>query len=310
VSGDPGVSEAPVAVGWLGAGRMGVPMAERLIAAGHQLIVWNRTPGRLEGLVRSGARAVEHPAQVAAAPVVFSMVADDTALDALSAGGGLFAPDGSHRPPRIWLDCSTVSVAASERAAAAASDRGTAFLAAPVSGNPGVVRTGNLIFAVSGPCEAYVEVEPLLAAIGRRSYYLGGGHEARTVKLCTNLLVAVIAQALAEAVVLAERSGVSRSSMLEFVNDSAVGSAFTKYKGQAFIDLDFTPTFTPEGQRKDVRLALAQAASLEVPMPLASATEVALSRLVGSGLGEGRDFGALLLQVARDAGITLQEGDP
>jgi 3-hydroxyisobutyrate dehydrogenase len=198
-----------------------------------------------------------------------------------------------------------VSRAASERAAAAAAARGVAFVCAPVSGNPSVVRAGNLIFATSGPAAAVETVAPLLAVIGRRSYLVGGGHEARVVKLCTNLILAVLAEALAEALVLGQAGGVSRSSLMEFVNDSAIGSPFTRYKTDALVALDLAPAFTPEGQRKDLRLALSLAAENEVPMPVTSATEVAYSRLVASGLGNGRDFASLILLAARDAGLPL-----
>jgi 3-hydroxyisobutyrate dehydrogenase-like beta-hydroxyacid dehydrogenase len=180
-----------------------------------------------------------------------------------------------------------------------------AFVCAPVSGNPSVVRAGNLIFAVSGPAAAAQAVIPLLDVIGRGSYLVGGAHEARVVKLCTNLVLAVLTQALAEALVLGESQGVARSALMEFINDSAIGSAFTRYKTDAFVTLDLAPAFTPEGQRKDLRLALRTGADAEVPMPITSATEVAFSRLVASGLGEGRDFASLILLAARDAGRVL-----
>jgi 3-hydroxyisobutyrate dehydrogenase len=289
-------------VTWLGAGRMGEAMADRLLDGGVPVAVWNRTPARLRGLLARGARPLGTPAE-STAPVAFSMVLDDAALDALwcDERGILAAED----PPGVWVDCSTVSRAASERAAAAAAARGVAFVCAPVSGNPSVVRAGNLIFATSGPAAAVETVAPLLAVIGRRSYLVGGGHEARVVKLCTNLILAVLTEALAEALVLGQAGGVSRSSLMEFVNDSAIGSPFTRYKTDALVALDLAPAFTPEGQRKDLRLALSLAAENEVPMPVTSATEVAYSRLVASGLGNGRDFASLILLAARDAGLTL-----
>jgi 3-hydroxyisobutyrate dehydrogenase len=292
-------------VGWVGAGRMGAAMAARLLEGGAPVTAWNRTRSRLEQLIERGAEPAERLASLRACEVVFSMVADDAALDALAGGEGLLGlADGSDNL-RVWVDCSTVSEPASLRAAEAAAAQDIAFVAAPVSGNPAVASAGNLIFAVSGPQEAYDVVAPLLNLIGRRSFYLGPGHTARTVKLCTNMLLAVVTQGLAEAVVLGERAGVPRADLIDFVNASAVGSPFTAYKGKAFVDLDFTPTFTPEGQRKDLRLALEQAARLEVPMYVAATVEVALSRLIASGVGDGRDFGALLLQTANDAGLTL-----
>lgn len=301
------MSESKGRIGWLGAGRMGVPMVERLLAAHYPILIWNRTASRLADLVTQGAHMAKSCAEVASAEVVFSMVADDAALDALHDPETGFLR--AERAPRIWVDCSTVSTAASESAARAAKVTGTRFLCAPVSGNPSVVRAGNLIFAVSGDESAYRELKPIFDVIGRGSHYVGADHQARTIKLCTNLLLGITAQALAEIIVLAERSGVTRTALLGFINDSAIGSPFTKYKSAAFINLDFTPTFTPEGQRKDIRLAISQGAELEVPMPLASATEVEFSRLIASGLGANKDFGALLLQVARDAGLELARED-
>jgi 3-hydroxyisobutyrate dehydrogenase-like beta-hydroxyacid dehydrogenase len=290
-------------VTFLGVGRMGEAMVERLLAGGVGVAVWNRTPARLAGVLAAGASALDAPA-ASAAPVAFSMVIDDAALDALwQAEDGLLA---GPTPPAVWVDCSTVSVAASSRAAAAAAESTVDVVCAPVSGNPGVVRAGNLIFAASGPPVAVARAVPLLDVIGRRTLVVGDGHQARVVKLCVNAVLAAHAQALAEVLVLAERNGVRRSALMEFINDSAIGSPFTRYKTDAFVGLDLTPAFTPEGQRKDLRLALGLAAESEVPMPLVSGTEVAFSRLVASGLGAGKDFAALLLLAARDAGLAIE----
>jgi 3-hydroxyisobutyrate dehydrogenase len=291
------------AVSWLGAGRMGQAMAERLLDSGVEVWAWNRTAGKLDGLLSRGARPLAAPG-LSPAPVAFSMVLDDHALDRLWA-----AEDGilsGHRPPEVWVDCSTVSTAASDRAAAAAAARGVGFVCAPVSGNPGVVRSGNLIFAVSGAPAAVAMAGPLLGLIGRGHYVVGTGSEARVVKLCTNLVLAVLTQALAEALVLGQSAGVSRAALMEFINDSAIGSPFTRYKTEALVGLELTPAFTPEGQRKDLRLALALAAERDVTMPASSVTEIAFTRLIASGLGAGRDFAALLLLAAQDAGIALK----
>jgi 3-hydroxyisobutyrate dehydrogenase len=291
------------AVTWLGLGRMGDAMAGRLLDAGVEVRAWNRTPGKLAGALARGASRLE-AAALSDAPVAFSMIIDDDALDALwRDGNGILA--GPH-PPGVWVDCSTVSLQASQRAATAAAKRGTAFVCAPVSGNPSVVQAGNLIFAVSGPPNAIATARPLLDIIGRRTYVIGESHEARVVKLCTNTVLAVLAQSLAEVLVLGEAHGIRRSALMDFINDSAIGSPFTRYKTAAFVALDLTPAFTPEGQRKDLRLALRLGAEREVPMPLTSAAEVAFSRLVASGLGRGRDFASLLLLAARDADLTLE----
>jgi 3-hydroxyisobutyrate dehydrogenase len=290
-------------VSWLGVGRMGEAMAERLLAAGVAVQAWNRTPDKVAGLVTRGATLLAAPA-LSEAPVAFSMVLNDGALDALwQADDGIL---GGAQRPGVWVECSTVSPEASQRAADAAAARDVAFVCAPVSGNPLVVRSGNLIFAVSGPPAAVASVTPLLSHIGRAVHVVGGAHEARVVKLATNLVLAVLTQALAEALVLGQSHGVRRAALMEFINDSAIGSPFTRYKTDAFVRLDLEPAFTPEGQRKDLRLALRLGAEHEVPMAVSSATEVEFSRLVASGLGEGRDFASLILLAARDAGITIE----
>jgi 3-hydroxyisobutyrate dehydrogenase-like beta-hydroxyacid dehydrogenase len=297
----PGGGHDPV--GWIGIGRMGEALVERLLNAGVPTRVWNRTAARTESVVGQGAQAVETAADLAGLEVVFSTVSDDDALltVALGPNGLLTGATG----PRVWVDCSTVSVHASDRIAEAAARTGTALVAAPVSGNANVVRSGNAVFAVSGPPDAIATIEPIVKVLGASYSVAGPGHEARVVKLCTNILVSVITEVLAEALVLAEKTGVSRAVVMDFINNSVVGSAFTRYKSAALVNLDLTPTFSPEGQRKDIRLALAAAADHGVPMPVVSATEVAYSRLVHSGLGDGLDFASLILQVARDAGIEL-----
>lgn len=287
----------------LGLGRMGSAFAERLLEAGRAVTVWNRTPGRAGDLVARGAVESDGFADAASADVVLSMVLDDAALAALHAEGGLL--DQPNRP-KVWIDSSTVSADAASAAAAAAASRGVAFVSAPVSGNPGVVRAGNAVFAVSGDDEAAVHTAVgVLEDIGRGAHVVGGGVSATVVKLCTNALLGITMQALAEVAVLGERSGVRRSGLMAFINDSAMGSNFSRYKTAAIVDLDLTPTFSPEGMRKDLRLAVDAGRAADVPVPLVSAVEVEFARLVASGLGADHDFAALLLQVARDAGVTL-----
>jgi len=291
-------------VAWVGIGRMGAAMVERLLADGVEVAVWNRSPEKADPLVELGATRLERLQDAGALDVVVTTIADDAALAALHAPGGLL--DGEHRP-RVWIDCSTVSIGAASAAAAAAAERGVAYVVAPVSGNPVVVRAGTAIFAISGDDAAALDTaEALVSRIGRAVYRVGDGTAASAVKLCTNALLSVIVQSLAEVVVLGEALGVRRAALMEFMNDSAVGSPLTRYKTGNMVELQFPPTFTAQGQRKDIRLALAEASAQELPMPVLSATEVEYSRLVASGLGEGKDYAALVLQVARDAGMVLE----
>ena len=292
-------------VAWLGLGRMGSVMAGRLLDAGFEVGVWNRTPGKDEALVERGAARLGSLADAGGYDVAYSMVLDDAALarlhdprdGVLSGGTGRLA---------TWIDGSTVSPSAAGQAADAARAAGVGYVSAPVSGNPGVVAAGRAIFAASGSAADLDRAEPVLAALGRAVHRVGSGSEANVVKLATNGLLGIVMQALAELVVLGEKAGVPRAELMAFINDSAVGSPFSAYKTAALVDLDLSPTFTVEGQRKDLRLALELAAALEAPMPVLSTTEVAFSRTIASGLGAGMDLAAVVLTAARDAGLDLE----
>jgi 3-hydroxyisobutyrate dehydrogenase-like beta-hydroxyacid dehydrogenase len=206
--------------------------------------------------------------------------------------------------PRVLVDCSTVSSEASARVRVEIADRGTALLAAPVMGNPKVVRAGKMTAAVSGPRDAFVMAEPYLTMLGRGVTYVGEGEVARTVKLCHNLFLGVVAQSLAEITVLAEKSGISRQAFLACLNKSVMGSLFTGYKTPAYVNLDFEPTFTATLLRKDFDLGLAAAREHEVPMPVAAIVHQLIQGLVGRGYGDA-DFAALLQQQAESAGLAL-----
>lgn len=288
-------------IGWIGTGRMGIPMIERLLAAGERPLVWNRTRAKAEALAAQGATIAGSVRELAGCEVVFSMLAGPEDVEAMVAGPGGLLSDPAAAPALI-IECSTISADASARVRAAAVARGSAFLAAPVSGNPVAVRAGRLVFVVSGPEQAFLRALPLLRAIGANAVRVGEAEEARIIKLCVNTLLGVLTQGLSEVLVLAEKSGVPRRVMMDFLNDSALGSAFTRYKVPAFVGLDFTPTFTPGMLRKDMDLGLAQARGAEVPMPLATLTREMIQGLMGSGVTE-LDFAALLLQQARLSGL-------
>jgi 3-hydroxyisobutyrate dehydrogenase len=290
-------------VGWIGVGRMGHAMVRRLLAAGHHVAVWNRTRAKADDLTRWGATVVDRAADLAGCDVVFTMVAADADLVAVTLGEGGLLRGG--RGPAYLIDSSTVSAETSARIRLAATHCGTTLLAAPVSGNAKVVRAGKLSIAVSGPPEAFEAVRPLLADIGASVAYVGERDVARLVKLAHNILLGVVTQSLAEITVLAQRGGVSRAAFLEFINGSVLGSVFTRYKTPALVNLDLTPTFTTELLRKDFDLGLAAARALEVPMPIAAATHHRVQAAVRRGHRDD-DFAALLVEAARDAGIELQ----
>ena len=287
-------------IGWIGTGKMGYPMAARLIAAGVDVTVYNRTAAKAEPL---GVTVVGAPADLADRDFVYTIVTDDTAFRETVIGpNGVLSGDNS---PQVLLDSSTVSPEASDEIRAAANAKGVAFLAVPISGNGHAVKAGKATLGVSGPRDAYDLVEPYLAQIGSGVTYLGEGDAARLAKLAHNVMLAVVAQNLAEITVFAERGGVARHAFLDYLNKSVMGSVFTTYKTPALVNLDFTATHTAKMLRKDLDLALAAARTLEVPMPLTSLTRDIVQSLIGLGYGDA-DFAALLEIEARAAGYEIQ----
>lgn len=289
--------------GWIGTGRMGSAMAARLVDSGHSLTVYNRTRSKTEELSARGARVADRISDLASSDVVFVTVASsDDLLAVLSPDNGLLSGEGA---PGIVVDCSTVAAAASREAREMVAERGVAFLAAPVSGNPKVALAGRLTMVVSGPHDAFEQVHAYLETVARSATYVGEGEESRLVKLCHNLLLGVVIQSLAEITVLAERAGVRRHDFLAFLNNSVMGSAFTRYKSPALVNLDFKPTFTTKLLHKDFDLGLQAAHDLDVAMPVAGLVHQLLRGAIGNGIGDV-DFAALLTLVARGAGLELE----
>jgi 3-hydroxyisobutyrate dehydrogenase-like beta-hydroxyacid dehydrogenase len=281
---------------------MGSVLIRRLLAAGMDVLVYNRTKARAVPLAAAGAKIVDQASDLAAAQVVFIMVGTSKDLvDALLGPAGLMA---GPQAPQIVVDLSTVSVEASHQVRQELAMRGTEFLAAPVMGNPRVAAAGRLTFAVSGSPAAADAASPYLDLLGAGASYVGSGEIARTVKLCHNLLLGVVIQSLAEVTVLAEKAGVSRHAFLACINDSVMGSTFTRYKSPALVNLDYHATFTSELLRKDFDLGLAAAREHEVPMPVAALVHQIVQSLVGHGYGE-QDFAAVLELQARAAGLEL-----
>jgi 3-hydroxyisobutyrate dehydrogenase-like beta-hydroxyacid dehydrogenase len=268
--------------------------------------VYNRTRAKAEPLAKYGATVVSTIAELASCDVVFSMVSASDDLLQVTVGDGGVLTQGI--APKIFIDCSTVAVDASVRVRDAAAALSTQYLVAPVSGNAKVVKAGKLTSVVSGPKEAFDEVEPLLRAISTAVTYSGEGDTARMVKLAHNIFLGVVTQSLAEITVFAEKAGVPRAAFLEFLNDSVMGSVFTRYKTPAFVNLDMTTTFTPVLLRKDFDLGLAAARQLEVPMPVAATAHQLVQQAIGRGHAD-TDFAVLLLEQAAASGMTLVSED-
>ena len=271
---------------------MGTAIAERLLAAGYDLAVHNRSPAKAEHLREDGAKVFETAGGLAeAADIVLTSLADDEALESVAA-----VVASAARPGTLLVDLSTVSPAASARVAALADEASLLYLRAPVSGNPSVVQAGNLTFIASGPREALTLAEPTLLAIGRAIHDVGEGEQARVVKLAINLVIGGLAELMAEALVLSEASGVSRAALLETMGDSAAGAPFVKYKTEPLLRDDYSATFTTRLMEKDVDLVLEEAANAGVLLPLAVELKKRIRATVDAGYGDD-DFMALFLNL-------------
>lgn len=293
-------------IGWIGAGRMGYSMAKRLLDAGCDVSIYNRTRSKAEPLMKHGGKVVDTPRELCDRDIVFSMVSASSDLISVVFGeNGLLTGD---RAPGLLIECSSVSEEASAQVRSRAAALGVDMLAAPVSGNAKVVKAGKLTIVTSGPRPAFEMAEPYLDAIGRGVTYVGEGELARMVKICHNLLLGVYTQSLAEITVLAEKGGVSRHDFLDFINGSVMGAMFSRYKTPAFVNLDMTPTFTPELLRKDLDLGLAAGEQLGVPLPVTQLTRDLVQRTLDAGHG-GRDFAVLLEEQAKASGLTLAPED-
>jgi 3-hydroxyisobutyrate dehydrogenase-like beta-hydroxyacid dehydrogenase len=283
----------------VGLGKMGEPIARRLVNAGHELVVYNRTPGRADRLVELGATEVSSPRNVwESAGACITMIADDKALEAITVGEELIETARG----KTLIDMSTISPAASAKLAAAAEGAGVAYLRAPVSGNPSVVEAGNLGIMVSGDPAVFEQLKPVLRDVGPNVFYVGGKEEARVLKLALNLMIGGTAELMAEALVLGEASGLDRATMLEVMGASAIGSPFVKYKAGPLIDDDYTATFSSAAMHKDLSLALEAADAVGVPLPVTTVVQQLVRACLSSGMAD-LDLMVLLPRLQREAGL-------
>ena len=299
-------------IGWVGMGRMGYPMAERLVKAGYEVRIWNRTRSKAEPLAAAGATLVDSPRDLAEVDVLCTMVSTGADVDQVYFGeNGALSGEGV---PRILIDWSSISTDQSADLRARVAGKGAEFLCSPVSGNGKCVKSGKLSAVVSGPRAVFEEVRPIIEAVAANGVsYVGEGELARFCKIAHNVFLGVVTQNLAEITVLAQKAGVPRSAFLDFMNNSVMGSIFTRYKSNALINLDWTTTFTPELLRKDLDLGLGAGRALDVPMPVTAATREALQAHFGMAQRKddpegylARDFAAILETVALGAGLELE----
>lgn len=289
-------------VGWIGIGRMGFALARRMLDNDVNLSVYNRTRSKAEPLADHGATVVDSVTDLGDCDIVFTMVAGpQDVLDVTVEDGGVLS--GPTRPP-IIVDSTTIDPTTSAELSARAAEVGTAVLAAPVSGNPKVVASGQLTVVCSGPKQAYEAVLPYLDLFGKKVTYVGEGDEARLVKICHNLMLGIVAQTMAETCALVGKAGVNRYDYLEFLNDSVMGSVFTRYKSPAYVNLDYKPTFTWPLLRKDFELGLQAGREMGVPLPASALVHQIVCEGIGRGFTE-LDFAALLSKAYEDSGMDI-----
>ncbi len=286
---------------------MGAAMARRLVDAGHDVAVWNRTTSKADDLVAAGATRATTIGDLAARDVVFIMVSTPADLAEVVLGEAGLLSAASR--PSVVISTSTVDAATSSSVRAALGAEGVGYLSAPISGNPHVVADGGATFVASGPRATYDVVRELLYTIARSSIWVGELEEANTVKICHNLYLGLLVQSLAEVTVLAEKSGVSRGVFLDFLNATGLATSWVKRRTPDLLALDWTPTFTTELLRKDFELGMASAREVEAPMLLASSVLQLLQEAIGRGYREA-DFLSLFAVQAASAGLDLSPENP
>ena len=298
-------------VGWIGMGRMGYPMAERLLKAGYDVSIWNRTRSKAEPLAKIGGKVVDKLSDLSGMDVVFSIVAEGKDVEQVYLGkDGVLS---GNKTPGVFVDCSTISVEESVAIRKRLKERGADFICAPVSGNAKVIKAGKLSSVCSGPEASYNKVAAMIEVFAPKGVsYVGDGELARICKIAHNVMLGVVIQNLIEITLLTNKMGVPRHAFLSFLNNGVMGSMFTAYKTPALVNLDYTTTFTPELLRKDLDLGLALADEVDVPMPVTAATRQILQMHMGNAMAQKnpeeylqKDFTTLLETMAQASGMKL-----
>jgi 3-hydroxyisobutyrate dehydrogenase len=300
-------------IGWIGMGRMGFPMAERLLKAGHDVTIWNRTRAKAEPLTKLGGKVVDHLHELKSVDILFSIVATGADVEQVLYGKNGVCSQGGKIPPVI-VDCSTIAVEESKNIRLKLKDLGAEFVAAPVSGNAKVIKAGKLSSVVSGDEAACKKAMPLIEVFAPRGVsYVGEGELARVCKIAHNVMLGVVIENLIEITLLTNKMGVPRHAFLAFLNNGVMGSMFTAYKSPALVNLDWTTTFTPELLRKDLDLGLELGREMDVPMPVTAATREVLQGHFGAAMLQknpeeylSKDFAALAETMALAAGMKLE----
>jgi 3-hydroxyisobutyrate dehydrogenase len=301
-------------IGWIGMGRMGYPMAERLLKAGYDVSIWNRTRSKAEPLAAKGGKIVDKLADLAGMDIVFSIVSTGKDLKEVYFGPNGLITGRNGKLPKIFVDCSTIAVEDSKDIREQLKALGADFVAAPISGNAKVIKAGKLSAVLSGTDAAAKAVTPMMEAIAPRGVaYVGEGELARICKIAHNVMLGVVIENLIEITLLANKMGVPRQAFLAFMNNSVMGSMFTAYKAPALVNLDWTTTFTPELLRKDMDLGLELGRDWDVPMPVTAAAREVLQAHFGAAMLQKnpdeylqKDFAAMMETMALMSGMKLE----
>lgn len=280
-------------IGLVGLGRMGSAMAGRLLGAGYDVWLTNRSRQRADALLRDGAQWADTPRELAErVELAISTVADDAALADVALGSnGVLAAD---RTDVTYVDMSTVSVAASQQVAAAAAERSITYLRAPVTGSTALAEAGSLGILISGDKDAVEEVRPVLSVLGEPIFHLGEAEEARVMKLALNMVLASTIVGLTEALMLGECNGLDRQEMLDIFAGSAVGSPLIRYKSATLTNGDYSPAFSTAMLMKDLDLATSLGRDVALPTPATGLNRDLMQATAGLGLGE-HDFASVLV---------------
>lgn len=286
-------------VGFIGLGNMGAAIAPNLVRAGHEVSVWNRSPEKADALVAGGAIRADMPADASGGETVFTMLADDAAVEGVSEAILASLPAGG-----VHISLSTISVALADKLTEAHAARGQYFVSAPVFGRPPVAAEGKLFIAAAGTPEAIAKAMPLLEVIGQKVQVFGEKPSAANlVKLAGNFLIVNVTEALGEAMALVAKGGVEKADLLDFLTSTLFGAPIYKNYGALIVSEKFEPAgFAAVLAAKDMRLAGEAADSLGVSMPLNDLLRARLGRLVEGGEGH-LDLTGLSLLAARDAGL-------
>ena len=281
-----------------GVGKMGLPMAQHLAAAGHTLTVSDPGPERLAEAALKGLSVPEDMATaISASDIVFSSLPHDAAL--LAVGAQVV---GSARAGSIFVDTSTVSPSASAQLAQDLESRGLHYIRVAVSGNNKMAEAAQLTVMASGPRAAYEQVLPLLKALGPHQFYLGEAEQARLMKLVVNLMIAQTSAMLAEALTLGRKGGLDWTDMWQVLTSSAVASPIVKAKSVQLAVRDFTPTFTIEQMIKDLDLILGEGLAHQVPLQQTAMTRALMQSALAQGFGQD-DYAAIIRVVEREASL-------